>query len=107
MPSRPPPAFSTKKMNRKVLLVLFAPALGYYLLAAKVSPFMVDRYIMPVFPFVMFLVAMAICLICAKKRLAFGITVLCMVVSILGYDGTYLYRGYDKQLAMAKEYAEY
>ena len=99
--------YASKKVNRKVLLILFVPAVGYYLLAAKVSPFMVDRYIMPVFPFVMLFIAMAICAICAKKRLAFGMTVLCMVASILGYDGTYLYRGYDKQLAMAKENAEY
>ena len=99
--------YTSKKVNRKVLLILFAPAVGYYLLAAKVSPFMVDRYIMPVFPFVMLLVAMAICLMCAKKKLALGIAVLCMVVSVLGYDGSYLYRGYVKQLAVAKEYADY
>jgi len=99
--------YTMKKSNWKILLVLFAPILGYYLLAAKVSPFMVDRYIMPVFPFVMLLVAMAVCCMLSRKRMALALAVLCMTGSILGYDGTYLYRGYDSQLTLAKEYAEY
>ncbi|MDE6517838.1 MAG: hypothetical protein K2L18_08340, partial [Acetatifactor sp.] len=37
--------------RRKLWWMLALPPLGYFLLAAKMSPYMVDRYIMPVFPY--------------------------------------------------------
>ena len=98
---------NVSRLDWKVLSLLFVPAVGYFVLAAKVSPFMVDRYIMPVFPFVMMFMAAAFCMMVEKKRLAAGLALLCMTCSLFGYDGTYLYRGYNSQLAVAKEYAQY
>ena len=40
-----------RKERRQLWWLLFLPPSVYYLLAAKMSPYMVDRYIMPVFPF--------------------------------------------------------
>lgn len=99
--------------------LLLLPALGYFLLAARMAPYMVDRYMMPVFPFV----------ILAGVTLAAGLYglwerycpagwcrglagVMCAVVLLLQagklwqYDGSYLYSGYREQEAFAQEYAD-
>lgn len=87
------------------------PPLGYFLLAAKMSPYMVDRYIMPVFPFAA--MAAAGLLLCLLRRFgpAHRIFPLCIVllltaVNIFNYDGEYLYKGYGAQLGMSREYAD-
>lgn len=103
-------AFAVKmhKDTGRIVLILFLPAVGYFLLAAKVSPFIVDRYIMPAFPFVMLFVAMVICGLCTKKKGYMAcITAICMLASVIGYDGTYLYRGYERQMEISTEYAKY
>lgn len=90
--------------------MLVFPPVGYFLLAARMSPYMVDRYIMPVFPFA----AMALTglLIYLWRRLGPAgeggvlwalLAVSC--VSVFTYDGEYLYKGYEIQLQMAEEYA--
>ena len=45
--------------SRGIVCLLTIPVLGYFLLAARMSPYLVDRYIMPVFPFVLLLLVMA------------------------------------------------
>ena len=42
-----------------LVCLLTIPVLGYFLLAARMSPYLVDRYIMPVFPFAMLLLVTA------------------------------------------------
>lgn len=90
--------------------MLVFPPVGYFLLAARMSPYMVDRYIMPVFPFA----AMALTglLIYLWRRLGpageGGVLWALLVVScvsVFTYDGEYLYKGYGIQLQMAEEYA--
>ncbi len=48
---------SDNGVRRKLWWMLALPPLGYFLLAAKMSPYMVDRYIMPVFPYAAMAVA--------------------------------------------------
>ena len=100
-------------------VMLAAPAVGYFLLAARMSPYLVDRYIMPVFPFA----ALAGALLLAvwtdmagrylgekgRRILAFavfGTALLVQAVNLAGYDGSYLYKGYGKQEQIAREYQE-
>lgn len=97
--------------RRKLWWMLVFPPLGYFLLAAKMSPYMVDRYIMPVFPFAA--MAAAGLLLCLLRRFgpAHRIFPLCIVlllaaVNIFNYDGEYLYKGYGTQLGMSREHAD-
>lgn len=107
--------------NRRVLLwMLLFPAVGYFLLAARMSPYLVDRYVMPVFPFVILIGVLAVFgLVYALKNYVSEkwsrglvgtvccLTLLFQVFSLLQYDGSYLYKGYRSQEKMAEEYADY
>lgn len=90
-------------------LMLLLPPFCYFLLAARMSPYLVDRYIMPLFPFA----AMIMAWILVKLFSAFRITgrywallpVLVLgIVNVAAYDGSYLYQGYEKQLEVAEQY---
>ncbi|MCM1221865.1 MAG: phosphoethanolamine transferase CptA, partial [Lachnospiraceae bacterium] len=105
--------------------LLCIPALGYFLLAARMSPYLVDRYMMPLFPFLAFILTLAVCRVgicCAgdgKDRimpnrgvqlvslLLAAVTVCCQLWDPLRYQDSYLYKGYDEQLKIAEEYAQY
>lgn len=100
----------TKRIQSKwFALMLLVPPVGYFLLAAKVSPMYVDRYVMAVFPFLlMMLAAVLVGVTGTCKKLG---TPICVAVSLLfgciaiaSYDGEYLYDGYEEQLTLAKEY---
>ncbi len=99
--------------------MLFIPAAGYFLLAARMSPYLVDRYMMPVFPFVILAgVTLAAGLYalcsryCPRDRGRALAGVLCCAVlllqagKLLQYDGSYLYTGYREQEAFAREYGD-
>ena len=92
-------------------LMLLVPVAAYFMLAARMSPYLVDRYIMPLFPFV----AVALCLpavmafgrFCAGKKACFFLPVMVLgAVSLLSYDGEYLYKGYNRQLEIAGQYQD-
>ena len=103
--------------KKEALLMLFVPVAGYFLLASRMSPYLVDRYIMPLFPFAALLLALLLC--CLGKKLArtacwketvvgYGLVALLVVVQglrLASYDGEYLYTGYADQTALAREYA--
>ena len=100
-----------------LLWMLIVPVLGYFLLAARMSPYLVDRYIMPLFPFLALLLALLLCFLGKKLAVVCGwkqrTTGICLVVFVLllqgirlmAYDGEYLYTGYAAQEALAEEYA--
>lgn len=92
-------------------LMLLVPCGCYFLLAARMSPYLVDRYIMPLFPFA------GIILTLLSVRILAGFpgknpwwlllpALLLGAVNLAGYDGEYLYRGYEKQFQVAEEYGE-
>lgn len=100
--------------------MLVFPVAGYFLLAARMSPYLVDRYIMPVFPFASLLLMLVIFRLIEKtyhvyperqtKRLAVvvcQILILFQLWNLVCYDGSYLYEGYDFQRRFAEENAEY
>lgn len=104
----------TRQYTGVVLLLL--PPLGYFLLAARMSPYLVDRYIMAVFPFCAMLGGYLLRKwgVSVDKSdkgwmgqalAAILVTLLC-VGNVMDYDGTYLYRGYEKQRQVAEAYRD-
>ena len=105
--------------------VLCIPPLGYFLLAARMSPYLVDRYVMPVFPFAMLIMVAAVCIMWnkafnilttdGKARKIFerllvcltGVTFLCQLWNPMRYTDSYLYKGYDAQRIVSENYAGY
>ncbi len=102
------------------LLVL--PVAGYFLLAARMSPYLVDRYIMPLFPLaVLLLVTAAMRMLWGllrARKLAGGSVRLCMAALAVAlsmcalwnperYRDSYLYSDYAGQEAVAEKYREY
>ena len=99
--------------------MLMVPVAGYFLLASRMSPYLVDRYIMPLFPLVALLLALLLCLLGKKlteiygwkEQIGGGMLVLLLVVvqglRLAAYDGEYLYQGYASQEALAEEYEEF
>lgn len=113
-----------KAMEKLCLLAL--PVLAYFLLAARMSPYLVDRYMMPVFPLVVLLwvtvLGMAyvpLWIRCgqhsdkagrfAKRSLdiVMLVTLACQLWNPLRYEDSYLYEDYAGQEELAREYAEY
>lgn len=111
---------------RAYLWMLLLPPIGYFLLAARMSPYLVDRYVMPAFPFVALAGALALTALLhmAEKscgpvhgNMTFPWKSMCAAVcalAILGqgwellhYDGSYLYSGYGLQEEVARENADY
>lgn len=90
------------------------PAVVYFLLAAKMSPYYVDRYIMAIFPVAaVLLIGLWDACICVKSKkwsmIIMAVAVLTTGVSAVRYQGqhTYLYTGYAEQVEVAKAYCEY
>lgn len=102
--------------------MLCIPVCGYFLLAARMSPYLVDRYMMPIFPFVILLVSalfMQGLVWLLPERMAGrewgkqavilavgGLLTIWQFLGILHYDGTYLYTGYAAQEAVAGAYSD-
>lgn len=99
---------SRRLTRRWLAAMLLIPPVGYFVLAAKVSPMYVDRYVMAVFPFVfMIFAAVLVGLTYKMKRsglICFLISLLLGGVAVTTYDGEYLYEGYEEQLALAGKY---
>ncbi len=91
------------------------PVAGYFLLAARMSPYLVDRYIMPLFPFVVLAGVLLLGRLGYGMRkwgkrhcmpLVFsGILVVCQMIGLVQYDGSYMYRGYGQQRQVSENYA--
>lgn len=109
----------TKGKTELLWMLLFPPA-GYFLLAARMSPYLVDRYIMPLFPFAALILMLAVFALLGElgrsrpekqtKNLAGSVCLILILLQVRGlicYDGAYLYRGYSRQEADAAEYGEY
>lgn len=98
-------------VSKRFLSMLLLPCTGYFLLAARMSPYLVDRYIMPLFPFAAMLLALflvkAFSGLGAFRRYLLLLPALALGIANLAlYDGTYLYRGYERQLEVAEKYRE-
>lgn len=102
-------------------LMMILPVAGYFFLAARMSPYQVDRYIMPIFPFVVFLVVWGlgkgVLLLCDKFEVSakvrtgiLAVGSICLILwqfaGICRYDGSYQYEGYAVQEQMAEAYSE-
>lgn len=96
---------SRVKEEAACFAMLFIPPVLYFLLAARMSPYLVDRYIMAVFPFAMMLCAALITGLGSRRFTVLCTAVIC-IFNIVSYDGEYLYKGYEDQRALAESYAE-
>ncbi len=95
--------------ERDAAWMLMVPVAGYFLLASRMSPYLVDRYIMPLFPLAALLLALCYCVTWARsfRRYADGQNGqrgICLMLdhggagaAACGYDGEYLYQGYARQ----------
>lgn len=104
--------------GREICWMLLLPPAGYFLLAAKMSPYLVDRYVMPVFPFLSMLLAGVLAGLAGRifgagkeGRRKRGVLLFCIAcglaaLQVRAYDGEYLYRGYEGQLETAVRYRE-
>ena len=101
-----------KKTERNTfLLLLIIPVILYFLLAAKTSPYLVDRYIMPLFPFSALILTQLLSTVCLQtgktgRYLILVPVILTGIINVAAYDGEYLYKGYKDQLAIAEEYKD-
>ena len=107
-----------KKREMWIWTVLIVPVLAYDLLAAKMSPFLVDRYVMPVFPLVMLGLVTGAVGVLAKVFADREKTGLRCTAVILGFltaiqlllpmrwQNVYYYKEYADQEAVAEAYEE-
>ncbi len=95
--------------EKPLWLMLLVPAGCYFLLAARMSPYLVDRYLMPLFPFSAILLTLAIGTVCKTLHsgnrywLLVPVCAVC-VLNVWTYDGEYLFRGYHRQLEVAEQH---
>lgn len=88
------------------ILMLVLPTVLYFLLAAKLAPFLVDRYVMPLFPLTVLIMVWAFSRVRIPAWAWAGAALALAVMSSAVYDGEYLYRGYGQQLAVAEAYSD-
>ena len=108
---------NVSKSRRALLWLLITPVVGYFLLAARMAPYLVDRYIMPLFPLVILSGALAVVVSGSvlerhyrEKRIVYTACGIMLGLQLLGlcqYDGAYLYTGYREQLQVAEKYSAY
>lgn len=102
----------TASGNKFALLwMLILPMVGYFLLAARMSPYLVDRYIMPLFPFTVLAGILFVLYDGGKdskkiNRVVCTLLLICQIIGLTQYDGSYMYSEYGTQRAMAEEYAD-
>lgn len=100
----------------RIMFLCAIPAVFSFLLTVKMSPFFVERYLMPVFPFAILLIVLAwekgfLPLLSQKKYdiLCAGLALLILLIQIPGrsWEQDYFHRDYEEQLAVAEQYSEY
>jgi hypothetical protein len=97
-----------------IFWMLLLPPLVYFLLAARVSPYLVDRYMMPVYPFAIWGIAVVIMRLFEfiKNRPVYlklvpaALLMIAVGFNLFHYDGEYLYSGYGQQLDVARAYRD-
>lgn len=110
-----------RKRQVSLLGLLWLPVAGYFLLAARMSPYLVDRYIMPLFPLLTLNIVVLFCkgmtlgdFFAGRQRIAGIVAIVFAMSSLLGqviyvsfHESQYLYIGYDEQKTVAENYGEY
>ena len=110
-----------RKKQWELLGLLWIPVAGYFCLAARMSPYLVDRYIMPLFPLltlnvvVLFYKGLGFWRIqkTGQKKVRIITVILALllltgqVFHVSAYKSDYLYIGYDEQRAVSEAYKEY
>ncbi len=101
--------------------VLWIPVAGYFLLACRMSPFLVNRYVMPLFPMVTLLVVATVSGGLGRlglkenrkktvRTVAAALAVVLVgaqLVAVAQHESAYLYKGYEAQEELAQGYGDY
>lgn len=101
--------------------LLWIPVVGYFLMASRMSPYLVNRYIMPLFPLVILVLSVTVChgigvmglkekWLRATKILAAVLALVLaggQLMNVLRYESDYLYAGYEAQEELAEAYNNY
>ena len=100
---------SADRGSKAFWLMLLAPCGCYFLLTARMAPYLVDRYIMPLFAFAAMILAFFGARLFAGlkpcgKYFLLAPALLLGAVNVTTYDGEYLYQGYGRQLEVADQY---
>lgn len=96
------PKRQAEKIRLGEVYYLWIPILLYFLMASKMSPYLVDRYIMPLFPLAILAVVYLAWRIRISAVLLTGAALMLGAVSIFTYDGEYLFKGYRQQQEIAE-----
>lgn len=96
--------------------MIWIPCVGYFLVVAKIAPYYVDRYLMPVFPLLALLTGVFLqkSFALLKRRfkafghkgILFAAAVFLVLPNLFTVTPVYLYQGYGLQEAMSREYAD-
>ena len=109
--------FQKVKQNKELWAVLIIPLIAYFLLAAKLSPFFVDRYVMPAFPVLFLSLTVGACgalTLLLRDRVKKLPLILAGMLAILALtqpfmtghvDNAYLYSRYEAQESVSEQYA--
>lgn len=104
-----------EKKNKEIRLLFLFPTVVFFFLAARMSPYYVDRYIMPLFPLLVFILVLAASLVVIrwmphdpKSRdvilyVAFGVLGCSQLFAPGHWDNEYLFSEYERQEQAAIE----
>lgn len=95
------------------LYPIFFMTAAYFILVTKIAPYMTDRYLMPLYPFIYIIVVGGFCWFLGKLILPQRAMALC-AVAFLGMSGAklirdtpgYVYPEFPKHLQLASEYSD-
>ncbi len=110
-----------RKKQLGLLGLLWIPVAGYFLMAARMSPYLVNRYVMPLFPLLTLNVVVAFCkgmtFLERRKNGQKTVGIVAMVLAVLSligqviyvssHESDYLYIGYEKQKSVSEAYRDY
>lgn len=97
-------------INKQLIYMLIIPPLVYFLLASRMAPYTVDRYIMPVYPMAVFVLSLIIYVFAGQNKngslIATALILIIQVAGIFTYDGSGLYCEYGEQIEIAQSNEE-
>lgn len=101
----------SRNLSRKAVFycLFLIPVAVFFFMTVRTAPYLVDRYVMPMFPFVflglsLLLDKLSVALSGRWKQVVFALVVVIAASNVFSYHDNYLYKGYREQVAFAEEY---
>lgn len=102
------------KLNDDIIkpLIILIPSVMYFLVVAKIAPYITDRYIAPIYPSLIlmfiYILKYVLDLYGNKKVTSIATCLISLAILVTGFSTKnvdYLYKGYNKTLAIAQNYS--